>query len=317
MPSPVALTPLPYPLVDPLAEAVVRELRGAVTIARYVVLPSGAVDAQIVAVTPEAVELFGYTHRRDLQGKLISEVHHPDDVLRARLYALTRLLRGPEQYTTYPMRILQGPQKTPFWVQKRVHQVTANGVTTWVTTNTALDQRGTYGMPPIEDIEGLLRDYALQIVAPSHVASQLFADVVAHPLVRSLSSAYAPSLPELKTSDSIIETIYSKSKEIFPAVIQERLTRIQENLTQWRAAGQEAIWIRRGDTAVQMRLEEFVACYEHAVAQHKLCCVRCLYVWEPMLPNPVICPHCQQDWGALYRRKPYGARQPRHLGRKA
>jgi PAS domain-containing protein len=178
MPVPVVPTPLPYPVVDPLAEAAIQQLAGAVTMASYVILSSGAIDAQIVAATQDAAELFGFAQPRALQGQLISHVHHPDDALRTRLYALTRMLRGTEQYNAYPMRILQGPQKRPFWVQKQVHQVTLNGQTTWVTTNTALDQQGTYVMPPVEDIAGLLRDYVLQMVAPSHIASQSFADLV-------------------------------------------------------------------------------------------------------------------------------------------
>ena len=139
MPVPVVPTPLRYPVVDPLAEAAIQQLEGAVTLAIYVILPSGAIDAQIVAATQAAAELFGFAKPHDLQGQLISHVHHPDDALRTRLYALTRLLRGTQQYNTYPMRILQGPQKRPFWVQKQVHHVTLNGQSTWVTTNTALD----------------------------------------------------------------------------------------------------------------------------------------------------------------------------------
>src|SRR6266571_3260938 len=207
MPVPLMPTPLPYPIVDPLAAAAIQQLEGAVTIARCVVLPSGAVDAQIVAATQDAAELFGFTHPRDLQGQLISHIHHPDDALRTRLYTLARWLRGTEQYNTYPMRILRGQQKRPFWVQKKVHLVTLNGQTTWVTTNTALDQQGTYVMPPVEDIEGLLRDYVLQIVAPSHIASQLFADLVTNPTVMSLGTQKATLPTALKTIDSIIEAM--------------------------------------------------------------------------------------------------------------
>lgn len=309
MPVPIMPMPLPYPIVDPLAEAAIQQLEGAVTMARYVILPSGAVDAQIVAATQDAAELFGFTHPRDLQGQLISHIHHPDDALRTRLYFLARLLWGTEQYNTYPMRILRGPQKRPFWVQKRVQQVTISGQITWVTTNTALDQQGTYVMPPVEDIEGLLRDYVLQIVAPSHISSQLFADLVANPTVMSLGRQRETLPTTLKTNDSIIETIDSNSRGIFHKGTLTRLIRVDEALARCDKTRQTEVWVRRGATALKIRLAELRAHYEQAIEQRKLCCVRCLHVWEPFIPNPVICPNCQQDWSELYTRRPYGSRQ--------
>ena len=309
MPVPVVPTPLPYPVVDPLAEAAIQHLEGAVTIASYVILSSGAIDAQIVAATQDAAELFGFAQPRDLQGQLISHVHHPDDALRTRLYALTRLLRGTEQYNAYPMRILQGPQKRAFWVQKQVHQVTLNGQTTWVTANTALDQQGTYVMPPVEDIAGLLRDYLLQMVAPSHIASQLFADLVTHPTVMSLGTQKAVLPTALKTSHSIIEAIDSNSRGICHRETRMRLSRTEATMARYQKAGKTEIWVRCGATAVKIGLEELQRRYAQAIEQQKLCCMRCLHVWEPFIPNPLICPHCQQDWSELYTRRPYGSRQ--------
>ena len=309
MPVPVLPTPLPYPTVDPLAEAAIQQLEGAVTIARYVILSSGAVDAQIVAATQDAAELFGFPHPRDLQGQLISHIHHPDDALRTRLYFLARLLWSTEQYNTYPMRILRGPQKRPFWVQKRVQQVTISGQITWVTTNTALDQQGTYVMPPVEDVEGLLRDYVLQIVAPSHIASQLFVGLVANPAVISLGRQREALPTPLKTNDSIIETIDSNSRGIFHRETLTRLIRVEEALAQCHRARKTEVWVRRGATAVKIGLEELHTRYEQAIEQRKLCCMRCLHVWEPFIPNPIICPNCQQDWSELYTHRPYGSRQ--------
>jgi hypothetical protein len=309
MPVPVVPTPLPYPVVDPLAEAAIQQLEGAVTIASYVILPSGAIDAQIVAATQSAAELFGFVQPHALQGQLISHVHHPDDALRSRLYALTRLLWRTEQYTVYPMRILQGPQKRPFWVQKQVHQVTLNGQTTWVTTNTALDQQGTYVMPPVEDIAGLLRDYVLQMVAPSHIASQLFADLLTNPAVMSLGTQEAFLPMVLKTRDSIIEAIDSNSRGICHPETQRRLSRIEASMAQYQQAGNAELWVRRGATAVKIGLKELHMCYVQAIEQGKLCCMRCLHVWEPFIPNPLICPHCQQNWSELYTRRPYGSRR--------
>ena len=309
MPVPVVPTPLPYPIVDPLAEAVIQQLEGAVTIASPVILSSGAIDAQIVAATQGAAELFGFDQPRDLQGQLISQLHHPDDALLTRLYTLARLLRGTEQYNTYPMRILQGPQKRPFWVQKQVHLVTLNGQTTWVTTNTALDQQGTYVMPPVENIEGLLRDYVLQIVAPSHIASQLFADLVTNPTVMSPGTQKAPLPTALKTSNSIIEAIDSNSRGIYQRETRSRLIRIEATMARYQKAGKTELWVRRGATAVKIGLEELRMHYKQAIEQRKLCCMRCLHVWEPFIPNPLICPNCQQDWSELYTRRPYGSRQ--------
>ena len=60
---------------------------------------------------------------------------------------------------------------------------------------------------------------------------------------------------------------------------------------------------------LRLKLEELQMRYAHAIEQRKLCCMRCLHVWEPFIPNPLICPHCQQDWSALYTRRPYGSRQ--------
>jgi rubrerythrin len=289
MPVPVVPTALPYPIVDPLAEAAIQQLEGAVTIASPVILSNGAID--------------------DLQGQLISQLHHPDDALLTRLYTLARLLRGTEQYNTYPMRILQGPQKRPFWVQKQVHLVTLNGQTTWVTTNTALDQQGTYVMPSVEDIEGLLRDYVLQIVAPSHIASQLFADLVTNPTVMSLGTQKATLPTALKTSNSIIEAMDSNSREISQRETRSRLIRIEATMARYQKAGKTELWVRRGATAVKIGLEELRMCYKQAIEQRKLCCMRCLHVWEPLIPNPLICPHCQQDWSEFYTRRPYGSRQ--------
>jgi|RhiMetdeSRZDD1v2_1073273.scaffolds.fasta_scaffold10580_7 hypothetical protein len=309
MPVPVVPTALPYPIVDPLAEAAIQQLEGAVTIASPVILSNGAIDAQIVAATQGAAELFGFDQPRDLQGQLISQLHHPDDALLTRLYTLARLLRGTEQYNTYPMRILQGPQKRPFWVQKQVHLVTLNGQTTWVTTNTALDQQGTYVMPSVEDIEGLLRDYVLQIVAPSHIASQLFADLVTNPTVMSLGTQKATLPTALKTSGSIIEAMDSNSREISQRETRSRLIRIEATMARYQKAGKTELWVRRGATAVKIGLEELRMCYKQAIEQRKLCCMRCLHVWEPLIPNPLICPHCQQDWSEFYTRRPYGSRQ--------
>ena len=313
MPVPLMPTPLPYPIVDPLAAAAIQQLEGAVTIARCVILPSGAVDSQIVAATQDAAELFGFTHPRDLQGQLISHIHHPDDALRTRLYFLARLLWGTEQYNTYPMRILRGQQKRPFWVQKRVHQVTISGQTTWVTTNTALDQQGTYAMPPVEDVEGLLQDYVLQFVAPSHIASQLSADLVAHPTVKALGRQKETLPTTLKTNDSIIETIDSNSRGIFHRETLTRLIRVEEALARCQGARKTDVWVRRGATVVKIGIEELRARYEQAIEQRKLCCMRCLHVWEPFIPNPIICPNCQQDWSELYTRRPYGSRQGHNL----
>lgn len=305
---------MPYPVTDPLAEAAVQQIDGAVTMARHVFLPWGSIDAQIVAANQEAASLFGFAHPRELQGQLVSHVHHPDDALRTRLYALARLLRGTTQYATYPMRILRGPHKVPFWVYKRVHQVAMGGVMTWVTTNTALDQQQTYVMPPVEDVASLLRDYTLQFVTPSHIASQLFAD-----LLESAPDS-APRSPD----DSIGHALAMQAPDLssharpstpyFSPTVQERRARVEAAMERYRTSGPTDIWIRRGTMALQIPLAVLRTRYDQASAQHKLLCVRCLHTWEPIIPNPVLCPKCQQDWGEFYVRRPYGSRQPAASG---
>jgi hypothetical protein len=80
-------------------------------------------------------------------------------------------------------------------------------------------------------------------------------------------------------------------------------------MARYQQAGKTELWVRRGATAVKIGLEELHRCYAQAIEQQKLCCMRCLHVWESFVPNPLICPHCQQDWSALYTRRPYGSRQ--------
>ena len=67
--------------------------------------------------------MFGFIHPDELIGRLVSEIWHPDDAQRTRLYSLARGM-GEEFAASvphsYPMRLLKFPRKKPVRVCKEV-----------------------------------------------------------------------------------------------------------------------------------------------------------------------------------------------------
>jgi hypothetical protein len=121
-------------------------LHGAVTIAQLVQVSEHVVDSCIVYATAAAAALFGFARPRELVGQFISKVHHPDDALVTRHYALARLYNEwcPNPY---PMRILRAPSLEPIPVVKHVTQVMIDGILTWITVHTPFDYSRQFLMP--------------------------------------------------------------------------------------------------------------------------------------------------------------------------
>src|SRR5712691_485171 len=90
-----------------------------------------------------------------------------------------------------------------------------------------------------------------------------------------------------------------------------RLARLDAILARCQTAGQPHLWVRDGAQMHSLELATLRERLAQALAQQHLLCVRCLHVWQPFIPDPVLCPQCQQDWSRPYRRRPYGARAPR------
>ena len=105
---------------------------GAITVAQLAQISDDVVDASIVYATPAAAQLFGFDHAEQLIGQYISHLHHPEDALITRHYALARI-RNDWHPDPYPMRILRGTTQELVPVFKHVRQVTIDGVLTWIT----------------------------------------------------------------------------------------------------------------------------------------------------------------------------------------
>jgi hypothetical protein len=145
-----------------VAHILKKEEDNAVTVARLVTLPNLRMDSMIVAATPKAAAMFGFIHPDELIGRLVSEIWHPDDALRTRLYSLARGLG--EKFAasvphSYPMRLLKFPRKKPVWVWKEVEQVQIEGTPFWVTRLAKLDQRKTYHMPDLPNIDAVVQEH--------------------------------------------------------------------------------------------------------------------------------------------------------------
>jgi hypothetical protein len=89
-----------------------------------------------------------------------------------------------------------------------------------------------------------------------------------------------------------------------------RLAQLDTLLAQRQTAGQCPCWVRVAAEVVPIEPSTLRERLAQARAQHQLLCVRCLHVWQPLIADPAICPHCQQDWSKPYTRRPYGLRLP-------
>lgn len=118
----------------------------AITVSQLAEISEAVVDSTVVFATPSAAQLFGFKDPKDLIGRYISEIHHPEDALVSRHYALARF-HGEWSPQPYPMRILQGPRQKPLPVVKHVRQVMINGVLTWITVHTPFDTTHPFVMP--------------------------------------------------------------------------------------------------------------------------------------------------------------------------
>ncbi len=135
-------------------------LGGALTVSRQVTLPSGRLDAVVVAATLEATELFGFSQSQELTGKLLSEVHEHQCSQQTRLYACARFFGDPDAPSSYPALIYRGDGQL-VWVQKEVeHRIGPNG-SVWITKNELLPQDRTYSMPKLRQLEDIVNECAM------------------------------------------------------------------------------------------------------------------------------------------------------------
>ncbi len=130
---------------------------GALTVSRQVTLPSGKLDAVIVATTLEAAELFGFSQSRELIGKLLSEVHDRRCIQQTRLYSCARILGDPDAPNAYPARIRRDDGQL-VWVHKEVeHRIEPDG-SIWITKNALLPQDRQYSMPKLRRLDDIVHE---------------------------------------------------------------------------------------------------------------------------------------------------------------
>lgn len=258
---------------DPqIAQVLETMLHGAVTIAQLVQVSEHVVDAAIVYATTAAAELFGYAHPVELIGQYISTVHHPDDALVTRQYALARLHHEwfPDPY---PMRILRAPTQEPVPVIKHVQQVMIDGIMTWITLHTPFDYSHKFVMPVTSamlDRAGSVSEQ--QFLGLAHVA---YMDRVVQ----------AQGQQSLRTFARMVES----SKEYLTLTLKEG--RVREKLP-----------LKRGKTQGILANILEVLLTAHKKRQRNIC-VKCGWPWYSRIgvKRPNKCPNC----GDKYWDRPY------------
>lgn len=145
---------------DTALNVMLDRIGGALTVSRQITLPSGQLDAVIVAASLEAAELFGFSHSQELIGKLLTEVHERQCIQQTRLYSCARILGDPDAPTSYPARIYRGDGQL-LWVQKEVeHRIESDG-SIWITKNVLLPQDRNYSMPKLRRLDEIIHECAM------------------------------------------------------------------------------------------------------------------------------------------------------------
>ena len=132
----------PNASVISLAKAAVRS-HEAVLVSIRVSLTRHIRDAQIIAASEAAAELYGYDSPGEMEGLYISTLHHLDDILESRKRAIARQFRKRPLTDHYVMRALHR-NGTPWHVEKEVQQfsLACDGWedTVWITRQYPTDQ---------------------------------------------------------------------------------------------------------------------------------------------------------------------------------
>ena len=142
---------------DAALNALLERIGGALTVSRQVTLPSGKLDAVIVAATLEAAELFGFSQCQELTGKLLSEVHASQCALQMRFYSWARLAGEPDAPNSYPSLIHRSDGQL-LWVQKEVEQQIEPEGSIWITRNELLPQDRNYAMPQLQRLDEIIHE---------------------------------------------------------------------------------------------------------------------------------------------------------------
>src|SRR5712691_6585733 len=107
----------------------------AITIARsrYLTLGVSFGDAYIIAATPLAAAWYNLDNPAQLQGRWISQLHHPEDARLGRALSAARYL-GVQVPAVYVSRIRQMPHAATFRpALKQIRQITVGTDTYWIT----------------------------------------------------------------------------------------------------------------------------------------------------------------------------------------
>ena len=267
----------------------------ALTISKRVVICPTVVDAHIVQATPEAAHLYGFDHLEALIGRWQSHLQHPEDLKCARKMAALRHYGYTEIPTDYVLRIRQGNRGHFQTVQKHTVQLEWEGETYWIT---ALEPaRGT----PVTEVFDSAR-FPLPPDAMHQYCGVMGVAEMEALIARFTPQHHAGSDAPLAHTEA---TLQHRSAQTV-----DRSTQLAARLAQMQAESQRRCWVRVDHEVRPIPPQTLAAHLEAAQQQHKLFCARCLYVWEPIIPDPRLCPHCQQDWSQPYTRRPYGRHLP-------
>lgn len=95
-------------------------------------------DAQVLAATGTAAELFGFSDSATMEGRLVSTLHHIDDVRIARVRHILRTLGIMPSKDRYSARIVR-PDGQQVRVEKSIEQHKAGETLITITTHRELD----------------------------------------------------------------------------------------------------------------------------------------------------------------------------------
>lgn len=133
-------------------DALFDTIEGAVILAQTVWFENLVADAQIIAASKEAAELYGYHHPSELEGKFTSELDHPDDYLAIKAMAITRMYDFSSVPSEYDVRIIL-PDGGIRYIRKNVRQIEHNNSTYWMTRSAKIPPEEA---KPLPDYRSLL-----------------------------------------------------------------------------------------------------------------------------------------------------------------
>ena len=267
----------------------------ALTISKRIVICPTVIDAHIVQATPEAAHLYGFAQTEALIGQWQSHLQHPEDLQCARKMATLRHYGYTTIPTDYVLRIRQGNRDRFQTVRKHTVQFEWEGASYWIT---ALEPA--WGTPVTEIFDSTR--FSLPLDAMHQYCGAMSVAEMEALLARFTPQHPAESNAPLASTEA---TLQHRSVQTVA-----RSAQLAARLAQMQAEPQRSCWVRVDGEVRPLPPQTLAAHLEAAQQQHKLCCARCLYVWEPIIPDPRLCPNCQQDWSQPYTRRPYGQHRP-------